>query len=184
VEREDVECVALGLGPGSYTGIRIAIALAQGWQLARGVKLLGLSSADCVAAQAHAAGWIGRLELIMDAQRHGWGCATYEIDSTGWREISPFRLFQLATDSRSHPAPRRAEAKGGANGARPLSHFSVRLRRTEREDPFEERPFCPDAAMLAQLASSRTDFVSGEALAPIYLIDAEFVKVPAPKPIS
>ena len=41
VEREQIECIAIGLGPGSYTGIRAAIALAQGWQLASGVKLLG-----------------------------------------------------------------------------------------------------------------------------------------------
>ena len=52
VDRAGIECVAIGLGPGSYAGIRMAIAVAQGWQLARGVKLLGLSSADCAAAQA------------------------------------------------------------------------------------------------------------------------------------
>src|SRR5581483_1852390 len=52
LEREEIECLAIGLGPGSYTGIRSAIALAQGWQLAsspNGVKLLGLSSAACLA---------------------------------------------------------------------------------------------------------------------------------------
>ena len=38
IEREEIECIAVGLGPGSYTGIRAAIALAQGWQLARAVK--------------------------------------------------------------------------------------------------------------------------------------------------
>src|SRR5215203_4547986 len=35
MEREEIDCIAVGLGPGSYTGIRSAIALAQGWQLAR-----------------------------------------------------------------------------------------------------------------------------------------------------
>ena len=38
-EREEIEAIAVGLGPGSYTGIRGAIALAQGWQLGRGVGL-------------------------------------------------------------------------------------------------------------------------------------------------
>src|SRR5215468_10964777 len=52
VEREQIELLAVGLGPGSYTGIRAAISIAQGWQLAREVKLAGISSADCVAAQA------------------------------------------------------------------------------------------------------------------------------------
>ena len=46
-EREQIEVVAVGIGPGSYNGIRAAIALAQGWQLASAgkVKLLGISSA-------------------------------------------------------------------------------------------------------------------------------------------
>lgn len=46
VEREQIECVAVGLGPGSYMGTRIAIAIAQGWQLARGVKTVGLKSGE------------------------------------------------------------------------------------------------------------------------------------------
>src|ERR1035438_4492910 len=71
IEREQIEVIAIGLGPGSYTGIRAAISLAQGWQLAfaepeqenssqtmasaqrrlaRGVKLLGVSSAECLVA--------------------------------------------------------------------------------------------------------------------------------------
>src|SRR5581483_11393832 len=58
-EREQIDCIAVGLGPGSYTGVRGAIALAQGWQLARGVKLLGVSSADAIAAQAQAEGISG-----------------------------------------------------------------------------------------------------------------------------
>src|SRR5262245_27101185 len=46
LEREQIECVAVGLGPGSYTGIRAAISIAQGWQLARETALLGISSVD------------------------------------------------------------------------------------------------------------------------------------------
>ena len=51
VEREQIECVAVGVGPGSYMGTRIAIAIAQGWQLARGVKTAGINSADALARQ-------------------------------------------------------------------------------------------------------------------------------------
>ena len=34
LEREQIEVLAIGLGPGSYTGIRVALSVAQGWQLA------------------------------------------------------------------------------------------------------------------------------------------------------
>ena len=69
LERAQIECLAVGLGPGSYNGIRLAIALAQGWQLARPVKLLGISSAECLAAQAQAEGIFGRVQVVIDAQR-------------------------------------------------------------------------------------------------------------------
>src|SRR5580765_7642553 len=65
LEREQIECLVVGLGPGSYTGIRTAIALAQGWQLARDVKLLGISSAQCVAAQAQAEGFTGSASVVI-----------------------------------------------------------------------------------------------------------------------
>src|SRR5260370_29873712 len=96
LEREQIDRVAVGLGPGSYTGIRIAIALAQGWQLARNVSLLGISSADCIVAQAPAAGWQGRLNLLIAAHGHQFYRATYEIAATGWRQTEPFRFLTQA----------------------------------------------------------------------------------------
>ena len=205
LEREEIHCIAVGLGPGSYAGIRTAIALAQAWQLARGVNLLGVSSADCVAAQAQAAGWFGRMELILDAQRHGVGCATYEITADGWRETVPFRL--LTTEGRAsdgplslnrapspHPSPLGGERvpekrlRGHEGGVSVPSdapaHSSFRVRMETRGwHSAEERLVCPDAAMLARLAAGRSDFVSGESLAPIYLIETTFVKAPPPRHI-
>src|SRR5574340_531120 len=68
LDHTQIECLAIGLGPGSYTGIRLAIALAQGWQLARPVQLVGLSSAECLAAQAQAEGITGPVQIVIDAQ--------------------------------------------------------------------------------------------------------------------
>src|ERR1700690_909950 len=69
IEREQIEGLAVGLGPGSYTGVRVAISIAQGWQLARRVKLLGIGSSQCLAAQAQAAKIFGRVNVVIDAQR-------------------------------------------------------------------------------------------------------------------
>src|SRR5437867_7358680 len=77
LEREQIEVLAIGLGPGSYTGIRVAIAMAQGWQLARRVKLLGLSSMECIAAQAQADGFKGKASVLIDAQREEFYVAGY-----------------------------------------------------------------------------------------------------------
>ena len=79
LEREQIEGIVIGLGPGSYTGIRAAIALAQGWQLGRGVRLLGVSSAECVAAQAQTDGLPGKVTVVIDAQRGEFYLAGFEI---------------------------------------------------------------------------------------------------------
>ena len=96
LDREQIECLAVGLGPGSYTGIRLAIALAQGWQLARPVQLLGVSSAECLAAQAQAEGIFGRVEVVIDAQRNEFYLAGYDLSAESRREIEPLRLVAAA----------------------------------------------------------------------------------------
>ncbi|MBI3878410.1 MAG: tRNA (adenosine(37)-N6)-threonylcarbamoyltransferase complex dimerization subunit type 1 TsaB [Verrucomicrobia bacterium] len=162
-EREDVECIAVGLGPGSYAGIRSAIALAQGWQLARGVKLLGISSVECLAAQAQALGWHGRIHIALDAQRGEFYMAGYELSAGERREVEPLHLASLA------------EVQACAtDGAMLFSPDAQRISTTARE-------LLPEAAVLAQLASTREDFVPGEKLEPIYLRESSFVKAPLPR---
>src|ERR1051325_8961625 len=51
IERKKIETIAVGIGPGSYTGIRAAISIAQGWQLAGGIKTAGVSSIESIATQ-------------------------------------------------------------------------------------------------------------------------------------
>src|SRR5438045_667511 len=95
LEREQVDCLAVGLGPGSYTGIRAAIALAQGWQLARATRTIGVSSVECLAATVHAEKISGRVNIAIDAQRNEFYLAAYEIGAADWREAAPLRLARL-----------------------------------------------------------------------------------------
>src|SRR5580704_7966632 len=70
IEREEIDVIVVGLGPGSYTGIRAAISIAQGWRLARGIKLLGVNSVEAIAAQAQVENFFGRVNVVIDAQRN------------------------------------------------------------------------------------------------------------------
>jgi tRNA threonylcarbamoyl adenosine modification protein YeaZ len=42
----DVQCVAVGLGPGSFTGLRVGLALAKGLAVGLGVPIVGVPSLD------------------------------------------------------------------------------------------------------------------------------------------
>jgi len=161
-EREQVECLAIGLGPGSYTGIRSAIALAQGWQLARPVRLLGVGSVECLAAGAQAQGWFGKVSFVIDAQREELYLAGYDIGLEDFQEVEPLRLVSLDEA--------RLKSSAGEIMAGP-----------EVNRWFGEgRVLFPGAAMLGRLASRREDFVAGEKLEPIYLRETNFVKAPPP----
>ena len=163
LEREQIECLAVGLGPGSYNGIRAAIALAQGWQLAREIKLLGISSAECLAAEAQAQGLTGLVTVVIDAQRTEFYLSDYEITARECRELKPLRLGSLAD----------VQAREGEG-------HSILGPEVNQWFP-AGRVIFPRAAMLARLAALRTDFVNGDKLIPIYLRETQFVKAPPPR---
>ena len=52
LDLEGVERIVVGTGPGSFAGIRSALAFAQGYALATSCEVLGLPSACACAAQA------------------------------------------------------------------------------------------------------------------------------------
>jgi len=163
LERGQIECIAIGIGPGSYTGIRVALALAQGWQLALGVKLVGVSSAECVAAQATMDGVKGRYSVVIDAQRGEFYLAGHEIVAGTHREISPLRLAIL------DEVRERERARDLLIGPEVTKWFP------------NGRQIFPRAETLARLAHRQKDFVSGEKLEPIYLRETQFVKAPPPR---
>ncbi len=165
LEREQIECLAIGLGPGSYTGIRGAIAVAQGWQLARGVKLLGISSAECVAAQAQAEGFRGRVQVVIDAQRKEFYLAGYELGQESRRELEPLHLTTLA-------ALQELADKGETMVGPEVTRWFA-----------QGRVIFPRAGTLGRLALARKDFTAGEQLEPIYLRETKFVKAPPPRVI-
>jgi tRNA threonylcarbamoyladenosine biosynthesis protein TsaB len=160
IEREQIERIVVGLGPGSYTGIRAAIALAQGWQLARDVKLLGISSAETIAAQAVAEGFTGRVNVVIDAQRGEFYLAAYDLNPASFREIEPLRIVAKAEIFS------REQAGEILIGPEVTRWFA------------SGRIIFPRAATLAKYAAGRNDFVTGEKLEPVYLRETTFVKAP------
>ena len=83
-----VEAIAVGVGPGPYTGLRVGIATAQGLALGWGVPAVGLCSLDAIAAEAVAAGVAGAFVAASDARRREVYWARY--DGEGLRADGPY----------------------------------------------------------------------------------------------
>jgi tRNA threonylcarbamoyl adenosine modification protein YeaZ len=61
----DVDEVVVGMGPGPFTGLRVGIAFAQSFGVAREIPVRGVCSLDAIAAQIHEEDFI----ITVDARR-------------------------------------------------------------------------------------------------------------------
>ncbi len=62
----DIDRIAVSIGPGTFTGVRIALSAARALALARGLPVVGVSTLDVL---ADAAGGVAPLLALIDARR-------------------------------------------------------------------------------------------------------------------
>ena len=85
--RQDVTAVAVGVGPGPYTGLRVGVVTARTFALALGIPAYGVSSLDVLAAAAVDAGVPEPFLATTDARRKELFWAAY--DESGARTSGP-----------------------------------------------------------------------------------------------
>jgi tRNA threonylcarbamoyladenosine biosynthesis protein TsaB len=153
---EELDAVAFGAGPGSFTGLRIACGLAQGLAFARELPVLGVSSLEALAQESGAE----RVIACIDARMREVYYAALERQAQGWRELLPARC--VAPESVAVPD---GNWVGAGNGFAIYGNMGLSKVLPEVH---------PTAIAVAQLAASR--LAAGEgvdaALAqPVYIRD-------------
>ena len=89
----EVDCVAVALGPGSFTGVRIGVAAAKGFAWATEKPCCGVSTLEGMAWQmAHLEGIICP---VMDARRAQVYNALFASDGKNLTRLTPDRAFSL-----------------------------------------------------------------------------------------
>ena len=146
--RVPLQRIVVGLGPGSFSGIRVALAAAQGLALPASVPVYGICSAWSVARQlAH----VSRLGVFADARRGEYYCTVY---ANGALERATYLIPR-------EKAEEEASKMTLAVSADPL--------------PFIPEQCAPRAADFLALADEAPELVRAlapEVLEPIYLREA------------
>ena len=71
----EVDVYAVAIGPGSFTGLRIGLALCKGFALANKKPVVGVSTLKSI---ARSSGLEGRIAVLMDARRNEVYCGLFE----------------------------------------------------------------------------------------------------------
>lgn len=169
INPKDLAAVAVSMGPGSYTGLRIGVSFAKGLCYGANIPLIGVGSLDALVATAIAqqtAGSLGvsdevwreaRLAPMVDARRmevytqlfNSEGAAEGEveakiIDGDSYREISNQRPLILFGDGAAKcaevlPWAQLVDVKPSAAGVAKIAN--EKLQRSEFEDVAYFEPF-------------------------------------------
>ena len=166
VSMKEISCVAVDVGPGLFTGLRVGIAAAKATALALNVPMIGFSSLDLLAFEAR---WSNRVVIpIIDGKRGEIFWAPYRRVSGGIQRLGDFRVTtpeELTNDMLA----RKEETLLVGNGA--LLYKSQ----------FEDNDYVemgtvgnayPSAAALVELAQPKAlkeEFVHATELKPLYL---------------
>ena len=158
---EGVDAVAVGRGPGTFTGLRIGIATARAIAAARGLSLHPVSSLAALAAGAEAA----LVLAVIDARRGEVFAALYEDREERWRPFAatPERVAARVADAGFDPL---AAGNGSVEFRGVLEAAGVRVA------PAGSPAHVVSGLSLCRLAE-QAPAVSPEAVVPDYLRDPD-----------
>ena len=142
IPRLKLRRIIVGIGPGSFSGIRVSLAAAQGIALAQGVPVVGISSAYSIALQLPE---VTRLGVFADAKRREAFCTVFK---NGELEKSTYLIPM--TDLEEH-----ASKFTLAVSAEPLPGIARRV--------------YPRAQDLLKLPDTLSGWVRDQPIEPIYL---------------
>ena len=141
VDARELDALAVGVGPGSFTGVRMGLAVARGLALSLGIPVAGVSTLDALSAGAPDA------VPLIDAKRH-----EIFVEQDGGIVALPAAAFE---------APGRTCVGDGA------IRYRDHLERTGAEVPRDDSELhLPRARFHARLAR---DFGSVERIEPLYV---------------
>lgn len=166
IELSEISVVAVDIGPGLFTGLRVGIATAKAIAQALRVPMIGISSLDLLA-------WPVRytdreIVAVIDARRDEIFYASYRSTPGGVQRISGPAVAD-PEELRAELQARDQEYLMVGDGALRYHHRWSDMVRVEVAEQFLAHPNASSLVQLAHARAIREDFVQSWELQPLYL---------------
>jgi len=145
----EISLIAVTVGPGSFTGLRIGLATARGLALARRLPIIGVATSDLIAHQAPPR----RMLVAIDSKRADLFVQPFDAERRPLAEIRALAPLQ-ALEWQNGPLLVAGDAAEQFRGLR---------------DDLDIQPITPSAAALAALAETRHRQGGGLPAQPLYV---------------
>ena len=159
---DDVHAVGVALGPGSFTSLRVGLALAKGLALSKHIPLIGIPTMDILAAAQPASKL--PLAVAIQAGRSRFALGWYKSSKNGWQAQGPARIVTVDEMDAEVENPSLVCGEFSGEDIQKIKNKNIRLASPAQS---VRRP-----AILAELAWARWqagDVDDEASLAPIYL---------------
>lgn len=169
IQLKDLDAVALGMGPGSYTGLRIGTAAAKGYCFALGIPLIAVNSLETMVEPFVGQGFDAIIPMV-DARRMEVYSAVFS--GNDGKEITPTQALILDENSFSEYHDKKVIFVG--DGAKKASTILQMPHATYHSEVF------PSAQYLVQKAVEKYNHQSFEDIAyfdPFYLKEFQGTKL-------
>ena len=169
LQRGSLDAVAFGRGPGSFTGVRIATAVAQGIGFALDIPVVPVSTLQALAQGAYRQAGARQVLAALDArmQEVYWGA--FRCDDNGL--VDPLGGEAVCAPQRVR-VPTPGHWVGAGSGWASYGEVLVTQCRMESADIYpDQKPHAADVARLAAESFRLGNAVSAEQAVPVYLRD-------------
>ena len=166
IELSEIGLVAVDVGPGLFTGLRVGVATAKAIAFALRVPMIGVSSLDLLAFPVRFSPRL--IVAAIDARRNELYYAFYRQVPGGVQRISEHAVGS-ADDLASELLAIGEEVLLVGDGAHRYREAFDGLAKVEIVDPGNSYPSAASLVQLAHARALREDFTQIDAIEPIYL---------------
>lgn len=172
IDLGDIGVVAVDIGPGLFTGLRVGVATAKALASALRIPVIGLTSLDILAYPYRRIGSEKLIASVIDARRGEVFWAWYRAVPGGVQRITDY-IVSSPDELASELMAGREDTLAVGDGA---CRYADQLAAVGHVELAERSSAYPSATVLVELAhplALREEFITPSELAPLYLRQAD-----------